>query len=96
MEKEAGCIPQDASFFALLCTVDNQHLTTGKHYLSCYCCPHYKESDVMKTIQSTKGAILYGTGKSWEQLCTDDIISITLLRSLKADENTTEDEMQLK
>ena len=91
-----GRIPRDVCFFACLCTVDNQHLTTGKHCLTCYCCPHHKESEVKEIIHSTKGAILYGGGKSWEPLCPDDAIDIALLRGLEADVCTTEDELQLK
>lgn len=53
-------------------------------------------TQVEELIRSNKGAMVYGGGISREPLCPNDVIDISLLKGLEADEDTTDDETQLK
>lgn len=54
------------------------------------------ESKVRKTMCSKREVFLYGTGNSFELLCIDDVIDVSLLKGVEAIDGTSEKDLQLR
>lgn len=85
-------VPIEAGFFSCLCNCGNYEDAQLR-----FCCyPVHMESQVRKNICSTYEISRYGNGNSFEPLCQDDVIFVTLRTGLKPSEDTWEDDLQLR
>ena len=85
-------VPFEAGFFACLCSSGEP----GNAQLRFCCYPIHIEPQVRKTICSTYDVLRYGSGSSFEPLRQNDVILVTLKKGLEADEDTSEDDLQLR